>query len=386
MPIALREEFVKRFQCEPRIFRAPGRVNLIGEHTDYNDGFVLPVAIDRFTWVAVARRSDHRVNVTSLAYDESTTFDMAEANPHPSGHWSDYVRGVATLLKQAGYPVTGANLMIKSTLPIGAGLSSSAALEVAVGKALAALGGVDIGPLDLARLCQRSENEFIGIRSGIMDQMIACLAQPGHALLIDCRSLASTPVPIDESKARIVVCNTMVKHALAGSEYNTRRRECEEGVRLLSHHIPGIRALRDVSSTQFRPLAQDLPEDIRRRCHHVITENQRVLESITYLRNGDLKTFGNYMGRSHQSLRDDYRVSCSELDAMVAITAPIEGVYGARMTGGGFGGCTVNLIAADAVEDCLVQIKRTYHQKTGIDPDIYSCRSAGCAEEIQGEI
>ncbi|MEE8400141.1 MAG: galactokinase [Desulfobacterales bacterium] len=385
MSNSLREEFAERYQSKPRLFRAPGRVNLIGEHTDYNDGFVLPVAIDRFTWVAAAPRSDHQLHVTSLAYDESAVFDMENPCPEPSGHWSDYVRGVATVLKQAGYPIAGANLMIKSTIPIGAGLSSSAALGVAVGKALAAMGGVDIAALDLALFCQQSENEFIGIRSGIMDQMIACLAQPGHALLIDCRSLESTPVPIDESKASIVVCNTKVKHALAGSEYNTRRLECEEGVKRLSLHIPEIRSLRDVSLSQFQPLSRDLPENIRIRCHHVITENQRVLAAIGCLQSGDLEAFGTYMGQSHQSLKDDYQVSCPELDVMVAIAAPMEGVYGARMTGGGFGGCTVNLIAPDAEENCRRQIKRSYHQKTGIDPDIYSCRSTGSAEEIKGD-
>jgi len=219
--------FRDKYSADPRIFRAPGRVNLIGEHTDYNDGFVLPASINRETRVAAAPRNDHKVSVFSLTFNSETEFQLDEDDPRPTGHWSDYVRGVAYMLALGKHPIRGANLVIESNLPIGAGLSSSAAIEVASALALTCLAEIEIQPFQLAKLCQRAENDFVGMRCGIMDQLIACLGQPGQALLIDCRSLGSRPIPVNELKARIVLCNTMVKHELAGSEYNIRRAECE---------------------------------------------------------------------------------------------------------------------------------------------------------------
>ena len=386
MLIRLSEKFFNMYHIKPRIFRAPGRVNLIGEHTDYNDGFVLPAAIDRFTWVAATLRTDRILNVVSLAFDDRAEFDLDETNPGPSGHWSDYIRGVVHELKGAGYALQGANLMIESDIPLGAGLSSSAALEVASAKALTTLAGLEIHDLDLARLCQRVENEFIGLRSGIMDLLIACLGQRGHALLIDCRNLESTAVPVDESQAKIVICNTMVKHELARSEYNTRRSECEEGARLLRKHSHGIRTLRDASMELFSKVEEDLPDNIRCRVRHVISENERVLASVRHLENGDLPAFGKLMAHSHDSLRDDYDVSCRELDRLVELANVLNGVYGTRMTGGGFGGCTVNLVAPEAVDEFCERLAEAYYREMGTRPEIYTCRITEGAKEIQEEI
>jgi len=386
MPIRLSEKFFDLYHARPRIFRAPGRVNLIGEHTDYNNGFVLPAAIDRFTWVAAALRPDRIINVVSLAFEDSAEFDLDETDSGPSGHWSDYIRGIVQELKKAGHALQGANLMIESDIPLGAGLSSSAALEVASVNALANLNGLEIRDLDLARLCRRVENEFIGLRSGIMDQLIACLGKPGHALLIDCLSLESTAVPVDESQAKIVICNTMVKHKLAGSAYNTRRSECEEGARLLRKHSPGVRTLRDASMELFSQVEEDLPDIIRCRVRHVISENERVLASVHHLKNGDLQTFGKLMAHSHISLRDDYDVSCRELDCLVELAGSLKGVYGTRMTGGGFGGCTVNLVAPEATDEFCERLAEDYRQETGMRPEIYTCRITGSAKEIQEEI
>lgn len=385
MPMGLSEEFAELHHAKPRIFRAPGRVNLIGEHTDYNDGFVLPAAIDRSTWVAASPRPDRIIDVASLAFGDRSEFDLDEPDPKPSGHWSDYVRGVAHELRNAGHSLPGANLLIKSDIPLGAGLSSSAALEVSLARALTALAGIEIGHLDLARICQRVENDFIGLRSGIMDQLIACLGRPGKALFIDCRSLESEAVPVDESQATIILCNTMVKHELAGSAYNERRAECEEAARILRGHSPEVAALRDVSTALFGEVEGSLAENIRCRARHVITENERVRASVGHLKKGDLEAFGHLMAQSHGSLRKDYDVSCRELDRMVEIADTLEGVYGARMTGGGFGGCTVNLVRPDAVDRFCEELAEAYQMASGIRPEIYICRIAGGAEEIREE-
>jgi len=378
----LTETFHRLYRDEPRIFRAPGRVNLIGEHTDYNDGFVLPAAIDREILVAAAPRPDRQIHVFSLTFSERAEFDLDEKNPRPRGHWSDYIRGVALILESVGYRLGGANLLIESNLPIGAGLSSSAALEVATAIALSSLAEIEIPRAQLAKLCQRAENEFVGMRCGIMDQLIACFAQPGHALLIDCRSLERQMIPLDESKARIVLCNTMVKHKLASSEYNTRRAECEEGVRLLSQYLPGIRALRDVTQEDFARYEHELPERVRCRSRHVISENERVLVTAQHLLSNDFNGICTLMAASHKSLRDDYQVSSVELDLMVELANRAAGVHGARMTGGGFGGCTVNLVASDAVEEFCSTVQRAYYEATGIQPEIYVCRTTGAAGEI----
>lgn len=363
------------------VFRAPGRVNLIGEHTDYNDGFVMPAALEFYTYVAAGPRTDRELSVYSIDFDETKCFHLDDLAGGPTGHWSDYVRGVADVVNASGDPIRGANLVIKGEVPIGAGLSSSAALEVATVLALLANSGLTWGRVDVAKACQRAEHEYAGTKCGIMDQFISCCARANHALLLDCRSLEYELLRI-EDRVRIVICNTMVKHELAGGEYNRRRADCEAGVRFLQRYLPDIRALRDVSPSQLAEYGVGLPPETYRRCQHVISENARVLEAAQALKDGDLLRFGVLMYASHASLRDDYEVSCKELDLMVELARKCSGVYGARMTGGGFGGCTVNLVDADAVEEFKAAIAGDYNDATGLHPEIYVCTAADGAAEV----
>ena len=377
----LRHRFQERYGQAARVFRAPGRVNLIGEHTDYNDGFVMPAAIDFYTWVSIAPREDRKLAIYSEEFSEGVEFDLDESDPRAAGHWSDYVRGVAIAIEQAGYRLRGANLAIQSEVPIGSGLSSSAAIEVATGLAMLDAAGLRIDRTELAKLCRRAENEFVGARVGIMDQFISCNGKAGHALMLDCRSLEFSLLPISD-EVRLIVCNTMVKHALASGEYNARRAECEEGVRHLARSLPDVRALRDVTLEDLERYGGDLPEVIYKRCRHVITENARVIEAAAALGRRDLNSFGKLMAESHRSLREDYEVSCRELNIMVDLAGRIDGVYGARMTGGGFGGCTINIVRAEAVADFNREVARGYKEATGRQPEIYTCAAAEGAEQV----
>ena len=364
-----------------RVFRAPGRVNLIGEHTDHNDGFVMPAAIGFSTWVTSAPRTDRTVSVFSENFSEQIEFELDDESPRAQGHWSDYVKGVAITLERAGHRLRGAELRIRGEVPIGSGLSSSAALEVASGYALLTNSGLAVDRRELAEICQRAENEFVGMRCGIMDQFISCHGQPGKALLLDCRSLEYKTLPLPES-ARLILCNTMVKHSLATSEYNARRRECEAAVNHFAQFRPDVRALRDITEADLELYGRDLSDVIYRRSRHVITENDRVCAAAAALEKDDLVTFGQLMNSSHRSLRDDYEVSCKELDLMVELARQVRGVYGARMTGGGFGGCTVNLIDAENVDEFKEAVATGYKQATGLAPDIYVCSASKGVEEV----
>src|SRR5579863_2151469 len=312
----LAERFEKEFDAAPRIFSAPGRVNLIGEHTDYNDGFVLPTAIGFYTRIAAAPRTDGKLVLQSTEFPDGFDFDLASLPQRKLALWCDYVLGVAQALSHAGFSFAGANLLVHGEVPIGAGLSSSAALEVASALALLTLGNGTMPLKGVAKLCQRAENEFVGARVGIMDQFVSCFGKEGHALLLDCRSLDFELVPVPE-RVQFVICNTMVKHQLAGGEYNRRREECEQGVQILSQFYPGVKALRDVSADQLAAHASALPPVIYKRCQHVIEENARVIETVQSFREGDLVRVGSLMQDSHRSLRDLYEVSCRELDIMV---------------------------------------------------------------------
>jgi galactokinase len=381
-PLRLAQSFSARFASTPRIFRAPGRVNLIGEHTDYNDGFVLPAAIDLYTWTAVSPRPDQRLRVYSENLGESSEIDLAQGHPRPRDHWSDYVHGVALMLQGLGVTVRGCDVAIFSDVPSGAGLSSSAALEVSVASALLALSGLSLPLTELAKLCQRAENEFVGARVGIMDQFASCFGSAHHAILLDCRSLQYKLLPLPAG-ITMVICNTMVKHGHSGGEYNDRRAQCEEGVRLLSKYFPSIKALRDVSAAQLESHRGDLPDLIYRRCHHVVSENERVLSAVAALESGDLKEAGRCMAESHISMRDDYEISCRELDLMVDLARGREGLVGSRMTGGGFGGCTVNLVRTASVERFTAEMRSAYHQATGISPEIYVSTAGSGVSEVQ---
>jgi len=379
----LRADFKRRFDAEPRIFRAPGRVNLIGEHTDYNDGFVLPAAIDLYTWAAFAPRRDHFLHVFSENLQESATIDLQADSPQPKDHWSDYVQGVARMLQNRGIGVAGANIELFSNVPSGAGLSSSAALEVSIASGLLAFSGGSLKLEELALICQRAENEFVGARVGIMDQFASCFGSEGHAILLDCRSLEYQRLPLPRGAA-MIICNTMVKHGHSGGEYNDRREQCEEGVRILQRSFPSIIALRDLSLAQLDSQRSALSPLTFRRCHHVITENLRVLRFVKALQSGNLKTIGECMAESHLSLKNDYEVSCRELDIMVEIAAQQPAVIGSRMTGGGFGGCTINLVRTNAAEGFKQRVAADYRRATQIEPEIYvSSAGAGVSEIVE---
>jgi galactokinase len=375
------QEFQAVFGQQPAIFSAPGRVNLIGEHTDYNDGLVMPCAIDFWTRVAIAPRHDGNIHIRSLEFPQSFEFDANRLPPRRLEAWPDYVLGTAIMMKQAGCPIRGANLLIAGEIPMGAGLSSSAALEVASALALSSLGGVRPPFGELARLCQQAENQFVGARVGIMDQFAACFGKGGCALLLDCRSLAFQLITLPKD-IRLIVCNTMVKHEHASGEYNRRRSECEAGVKILSEWYPEVRTLRDVSRQQLESHSKEIPTDIYNRCWHVVEEIERVRDGGRWLAEGNLGRFGEAMRESHRSLRELYQVSCRELDLMVGLAEDLPGYYGGRMTGGGFGGSTINLVAVEHSEAFASQISERYSKATGIQPDIYICSAADGAAAL----
>lgn len=367
----------------PQFFRAPGRVNLIGEHTDYNDGFVLPIALNYSATIAVSRRQDHKIEVYSVNYDELKTFDLNDAARKKTSEWVNYVEGVARVLREQGHKISGANLLIDSDVPVGAGLSSSAAIEIGVGLALLSINEYEVDRLQLALTGQTAEHEYVGTKSGIMDQFVATFGCAGHALLIDCRALEAESIPLHLDETEIIVCNSGVRHALASSEYNTRRAECEEGVKMLRKYLPEISALRDVSLADFEKFKVHLPKVIERRCRHVITENIRTLEAAKAFENGNVKLAGKLMSESHTSLRDDYEVSCPELDLLVLLAEDFDGVYGAKMTGGGFGGCIINLVRREKKEDFVADISKEYEKRTGRRAEVFCVEPSDGAAEIK---
>ena len=377
----IKDRFRNRYNNTARVFRAPGRVNLIGEHTDYNDGFVMPAAIDFYTWVAIASRSDRRIVVHSENLGESAEFDL-DAPASRRRHWSDYVFGVALDLDQAGHRLGGADMLILGEVPIGSGLSSSAAIEVSAGYGLLRASGLSVNRVELALICQRAENEFVGMRCGIMDQFISCSGRAGKALMLDCRSLDYKLVPMPP-EVSLVICNTMVGHELATGEYNKRRGECEAGVRELAKHLPHVKALRDVTMADLERYGGGLPDVILRRCRHVVSEDDRVMQAAAALDHSDLATFGELMAQSHRSLVEDYEVSCDELNLMVSLAASARGVIGARMTGGGFGGCTINLVESAHVEEFRQSVAAGYEKGTGRKAEIYVSTPAEGAAEVE---
>jgi galactokinase len=371
-------KFNSRFHSMAKVYRAPGRVNLIGEHTDYNEGFVLPAAIGFSCWVAIAPRSDRKLTLYSENFNESVEADLDNLKVHATGKWTDYPLGVAWALEQAGYRLCGANLYILGQVPLGAGLSSSAALEVSAGFALMHLAKHSIPLNELALLCQRAENEFVGARCGIMDQFVSCHGRAGSAMLLDCRSLDFQLLRLPP-KVHLVICNTMARHELGSSEYNIRRSQCEEGVHQLSKALPGIRALRDVSLADLEEHRELLSDVVYKRCRHVVTENARTHWAAAAFESGEIATLHQLMADSHRSLRDDYEVSCRELDIMVELAMQQRGVLGARMTGGGFGGCTINLVQAVESDRFCERVAEGYQAAIGRRPDIYVCDASGGA-------
>ena len=373
------ERFLAVYGTSPSgLFRAPGRVNLIGEHTDYNDGFVMPVAIDFSCYSAIRSRSDRTLSVYSQQFQENIEFNLDRLVGPPKKHWSDYVRGVAAVLRDEGYPLKGADLLIDGQVPIGSGLSSSASIEVSSALALTSLGGITVPLGTLARLCQRAENAYTGARCGIMDQFVSCFGRQDQALLLDCRSLEMTYLALPPN-VRLVICNTMVRHELAAGEYNERRASCERSIEAIRKFLPNIRALRDLTLEDLEKYGSLLSEIDFRRCRHVITENARVIDAKEALGHVDLARFGRLMYQSHNSLNHDYEVSCRELNLMVSLARNLPGVYGARMTGGGFGGCTINLVEREAVTEFQTSVAQEYEKLTDLSPQISASSAAGGA-------
>jgi galactokinase len=366
-------EFRQRFGEAPRfVARAPGRVNLIGEHTDYNDGFVLPMAIDRATWIALRPRDDDHVVMHGLDHNETLQFSLAELNKR-AGHWGEYPKAVAWALQDAGYELCGFDSVMACDVPMGAGLSSSASFEVAVARALVEISGNVWEPVTMAKLCRRAENEWVGVNCGIMDQMISACGKAGHALLIDCRSLATRPVALPAGCV-VAVLDTATRRGLMNSDYNQRRSQCEAAARFF-----GVKALRDVSRQEFDAREANLDELTRRRARHVITENERTLAAAA---TRDAAEFGRLMNASHKSLRDDFEVSSRELDWIVQCAQSAPGCYGARMTGAGFGGCAAALVRADARRDFDGAVVAGYQKATGLTARVYVCEAANGAELI----
>jgi len=365
-----RQLFTEIYGGEPAVYSAPGRVNLIGEHTDYNEGYVLPTSIDRHVYVAAQPRTDDRFRVYAADFRQRKEFTVDSTKPDPDRPWSNYVQGVVQALREEGHSLKGADMAVTGDVPLGAGLSSSAALLIATLRALQGLNGLEIDPVEAAYLGRRAENEFVGVQCGVMDHFVACLGEHGRALFIDCRTNEHRLIDMQPTH-RVVIVNTMVQRSLAGSAYNERRAECMEAVSIISKHDPEVKALRDVSPETLVERWDTLPAVIQQRARHVVTENQRVLDAVGLLEAGDAEGFGGLMYDSHESLRYDYEVSCEELDALVDATMDMDEVVGARMTGAGFGGCTVNLVEAGYVGEFTEKIKERYRRATEKQAEVY---------------
>lgn len=358
------------------VVRAPGRVNLIGEHTDYNDGFVLPMAIERAIWIALHPRDDGQVGVYSADFKQFHTF-LLEGLQNTKAGWVEYLKGTAWALQDAGYRLRGWEGVIIGDVPRGAGLSSSAALEIVTARAFAAVSGLSWEPKVMAKLGQKAENEWIGMKCGIMDQMISASGLAGHALLIDCRSLETEPAPLPPGTA-VAILDTATRRGLVDSAYNERRAQCEAAARFF-----GVRALRDVTLAQFEARADELDALTRQRAQHIITENARTLQAAAALRRGDAVEMGRLMDQSHVSLRDDFEVSSAALNSMVDCAHENPTCFGARMTGGGFGGCAVALIRAEAAKSFAASVSERYHSVTGLKPSVYISQPAQGAEIVE---
>ena len=359
------------------VTRAPGRVNLIGEHTDYNDGFVLPAAIDRYILIASAPSRDGLFHLHSLDHGDTVTRSLEP--PYSTGHWSDYVVAVAAVLRDEGHAVPAVTAVVEGDVPQGSGLSSSAALEVCTALALCRHGGLTLEGPDLARVCQQGENRFVGVQCGIMDPFASALAGEGCVLFLDCRDLSYEQVPFRTEDLVLAVTDSGVPRRLSEGAYNERRRECEAGVEAIDRLVGGVGSLRDVSPEILGSVEGDLPSTIAKRCRHIVEENARVLEAVDCLRAGDFEGFGVLMGRSHESLRRLYEVSCRELDILVEIASSHRGVLGSRMTGAGFGGCTVSLVETGAYDDFAGTVRERYRSATGITPTIHRLRPSSGA-------
>jgi galactokinase len=372
----------KDIDLESGAYAAPGRVNLIGEHTDYNDGFVMPMAIEKEITMLAQLRPDRKVKFYSLDYDQMVEYDLDNLEYDEENIWANYLLGVIDEIQKLGEKLQGFNLMFTGNIPQGSGLSSSAALEVVTALAITDLHKIKIDGVEMALLAQRAENDFVGVQCGIMDQYISRLGQKDHALLIDCRTNEYELVPFKNDNYQIVICNSKVERGLVDSEYNQRREECNQAVDFFAKHENSkITALRDLDLETVEKYKNELSENVYKRAHHVVSENKRVLESQKALKANDMLKFGELMYASHKSLSKDYEVSCKELDILVNLAAD-ENITGARMTGAGFGGCTVNLVKKDKLEDFVKNIKVKYKEKTGIEAEVYVSNPGNGARKL----
>ncbi|MCK4695755.1 MAG: galactokinase, partial [Candidatus Cloacimonetes bacterium] len=368
-----KENLIKQYKAiykklPTHIIRAPGRVNLIGEHTDYNDRFVLPIAIDRYTNMLVSKNDDGKVRIYDLKYNEKDEFDLNTIKPTQKKKWSNYQRGITKFLLDAGYKIGGMDVLIFGEVPESAGLSSSASIEIATLLSFKELYDLDINPIEMIQLARKAENDFVGVQCGIMDQFTSMLSKEGHAILIDCRTLDFQYIPLSIQGYSFLVCNSMKKRKLAESSYNQRRQECRNAVKILQKYLPEITSLRDVSTENFKKFKQYLPENLKKKVEHVIYENERVKQAVEVLKKGNAKAFGELMYQSHQSLKELYKVSTKELDLLVEIGKYETGVPGARLTGAGFGGCVIFLVKNYSVEHLKEKILDVYQKKTGLVP------------------
>ena len=363
------------------VFRAPGRVNLIGEHTDYSGGLILPAAIDFSTLAVISPRDDRQCVIYSDNFSTQVIANLDDFPGHGTGAWSDYPLGVAFVLREKGIELPGFDITIAGDVPLGAGLSSSASIEVTTAFALLSLTQAHVSLEEIALLCQRAENSYVGANSGIMDQFIACFGEKDHAVLVDTRSLGHTPVPIPED-VQIVICNSMVKHSHAGGEYNTRRAEVDEGSRILRASNPKFKELRDASPADLEAMRSQMPDNVYRRCRHIITENSRVEQTVAAFKVGDLAKVGRMMAEAHASYRDDFEASCPEVEVLIELAAKLPGLIGARLTGGGFGGCTVNLVEAAQATAFSKAIHEQYTEYLQRDAEIYRCHASAGAGPV----
>jgi galactokinase len=384
-PAEFRSMHQGRFQAEPAIFVAPGRVNLIGEHTDYAEGFVMPVAINFATLAGISPRADGTIRIYSENYKEERTFDAGSLPEKGSGHWSDYPMGVVKMLAREGHTIPGFgpgfSLSLWGDVPPGSGLSSSAALEVSTALAVESILNVQYPGAVLARLCQRAENEYVGANCGIMDQFISIHGKENHALLLDCRDLSYKLAPIPDHVA-LVIANTMVKHSVSGGDYPTRRRESEAACAVIARHRPEVRFLRDASLTDLDKWGGEMEPKALMRARHIISENLRTVAAAEALLTGKLAELGRLMAEAHWSYSRDFEASCVEADAMVELAADLPGLIGARLTGGGFGGCTINLVERKDAEAFAHALGERYTARIGIVPQIHICHASGGAHQV----
>jgi galactokinase len=378
--------FKKHFSGKPKLIRSPGRVNLIGDHTDYNDGFVLPAAIDRAIYIAIAPNRDQQIHAIALDMPQSRFKEdiSGELEPVDVG-WANYLLGSVDQLRKRGFYVPGFDCVIGGNIPIGAGLSSSAALEGGVIFALNEIGGYGLSRFEIAKMGQQVEHSFAGVQCGIMDQFANLHGKENQLMKLDCRSLTFEWIPFFDDDVRILLCDTKVHRELAGSEYNVRRSQCEEGVRILAQAEPSVKSLRDVTVDLLEENKKKLSPVVYKRCRYVLNENERVLQACYDLEHGDLEAFGRKMVLSHEGLRDEYEVSCRELDFLVDLAISLEGVLGSRMMGGGFGGCTINLVKKEAADQVTGHLFDTYLEETGIKPDIHVVKTADGTGFIEKE-